>query len=275
MPLSIADGALPWQRLAVLHKHPRDDQIQFDEPTHTYTIDGVREGWVSCTTFIHKFFPPFDADAIIDKMMNSNKWPQSKYFGITREEIKKQWDDKRDAASTAGTRMHLDIEHFYNALHAGGMEDADGWDANASSEWNYFQSYQCKIGHKMTAHRTEWLIFDEDVKIAGSVDMVYKKQDGTYAIYDWKRAAKIEYENRWQTMLPPLQHLPDTNYWHYSLQLNVYRTILEKQYDITVSELALVVLHPDNTGFKVIKCNIMPDEIEMMMDHRKANLHNP
>ena len=89
MPLSITDGALEWQRLAVVNKHERDDRIQFEEETHTYTIDGVRKGWTSCTGFLHNFFGHFDADAVIAKMMSSSKWVESKYYGMTAEAIKK------------------------------------------------------------------------------------------------------------------------------------------------------------------------------------------
>ena len=55
----------PWQELSFKNKHPRDDSISFDEPTHTYTVNGTYKGWTSCTGFIHKFFPHFDADADI------------------------------------------------------------------------------------------------------------------------------------------------------------------------------------------------------------------
>lgn len=120
MPLSITEGALAWQRLAEINKHPRDERILFEEESHTYTIDGTRAGWTSCTGFLHNFFGHFDADAVIAKMMTSPKWFESKYFGMTAEEIKKQWSDKGKASSEAGTRMHLDIEHFYNAMPAGG-----------------------------------------------------------------------------------------------------------------------------------------------------------
>ncbi len=101
MPLTITDGALPWQRLAVKHVHPRDARISFEEESHTYTIDGVKEGWTSCTTFIHSFFQHFDPDAVIAKMMSSRKWPESKYYGMTAEEIKKQWSDSGAEASAA------------------------------------------------------------------------------------------------------------------------------------------------------------------------------
>jgi len=298
MPLSITDGALPWQRLAVLHAHERDERIQFEEESHTYTIDGVRAGWTSCTGFLHNFFGHFDADAVIKKMMASPKWYASKYYGMTAEEIKKQWSDKGKASSEAGTRMHLDIEHFYNAMPyrliqnlqrsaepasacSWSMEDGwaglaeDKWEPAEGAEWNYFLDYQKRHGSQFTPFRTEWLVFDEQHKVAGSIDMVYKKPDGTLAIYDWKRIEELKTENRFQSGLGPVAHLPDTNYWHYSLQLNVYRYILQKYYGYTVSELALVVLHPNNKTWRVARLNFMDEEVAGMMEARARALVVP
>jgi hypothetical protein len=273
MPLSISDGALPWQRLAVKNKHPRDDRISFEEETHTYTIDGVKEGWTSCTGFIHSFFGHFDPDEVIAKMMSSRKWPQSKYYGMTAEEIKKQWSDSGNEASAAGTRMHLDIEHYNNAEPVGNLA-GDEWEPNPGPEWDYFLAYERKhrIKKGFEPFRTEWLVFKEDIKLAGSIDMVYKKPDGSLAIYDWKRAKEMKYENSYQSGLGPLDHLPDTNYWHYSLQLNIYRRILEELYDVTVTELALVVLHPNQPSYRVIQLNRMDDEVTAMFESRRAKL---
>jgi len=283
MPQSISDGALPWQRLAVVNKHIRDERIQFEEETHTYTIDGVSAGWLSCTTFLHHFFGEFDADATIAKMMSSSRWPESKYFGMTAEQIKKQWSDKGKASSEAGTRMHLDIEHFYNALPAAWTQDtrpvdcetgckamisADNWEPAGGAEWRYFLEYQQRHGHVFQPFRTEWLGFDTEHRIAGSIDMVYMKSDGTLAIYDWKRVEDIKTENRWQQGKGPVDHLPDTNYWHYSLQLNVYRWILQRNYGFTVSELALVILHPLNQSWRVLRLNMLDDEVDGMMAAR-------
>lgn len=288
MPLSITDGALTWQRLAVVNKHPRDVRIQFEEETHTYTIDGTRAGWTSCTGFLHNFFEEFNADAVIAKMMASRKWADSKYYGMTAEAIKTQWAEKARLASEAGTRMHLDIEHFYNALPSvwsdsrertvdinvgtTAMREVDGWEPAGGPEWEYFCQYQRTHGSKFEPFRTEWLVFDEEHKVAGSIDMVYKKLDGTLAIYDWKRTEDLKMENSFQSGLGPVSHLPDTNYWHYSLQLNVYRYILQKHYDVTVSELALVVLHPINKSWRVAKVNMMDEEVADMMATRAAAL---
>jgi len=278
MPLSITDGALPWQRLAVTNVHPRDARISFEEETHTYTIDGSREGWVSCTGFIHKHFSAFDADGIIKKMMKSSKWKPGgesyeKYKGMTPDEIKKKWSDDGNDASSAGTRMHLDIERYYNASPVGNLA-GDSWEANPGSEWDYFMEFErrWRIPRGLYPFRTEWLVFNEQIKLAGSIDMIFTKPDGTLAIYDWKRAKKMEYENTYQSGLEPIQHLPDTNYWHYSLQLNIYRRMLEMFYDVKVSELALVVLHPNNRSFKVIQLNMMEDEVTDMFAKRARDL---
>jgi hypothetical protein len=273
MPQSISDGALPWQRLAVKNKHPRDDRISFEEETHTYTIDGEKEGWTSCTGFLHNFFGEFDADAVISKMMASPKWSQSKYYGKTAEEIKKGWSDSGTEASSLGTRMHLDIEHYNNAEPVGNLA-GDDWPPQEGPEWDYFLKFEKKHRKRkgFVPFRTEWLVFKEDIKLAGSIDMVYLKPDGTFAIYDWKRAKEIKYENSYQSGLPPISHLPDTNYWHYSLQLNVYRRILEELYGATVSEMALVILHPNNDSYQVVMLNRMDDEVTAMIEWRRAKL---
>jgi hypothetical protein len=43
--------------------HERDKLIEFDEPTHKYTING--EEGVCVTTFLHGHFDHFDSDKII------------------------------------------------------------------------------------------------------------------------------------------------------------------------------------------------------------------
>ena len=78
--------------------------------------------------------------------------------------------------------------------------------------------------------------------------MVYENEDGTLSIYDWKRAkeiVKISAYNKF-ALSEAICHLPDTNYWHYALQLNMYKYILEKKYGKKVRDLYLVCCHPDS-----------------------------
>jgi hypothetical protein len=192
---------------------------------------------------------------------------------MTREQIKKQWSDSCAEASGAGTKMHLDIERYYNAEPVGNLA-GDAYTPTPGLEWDYFHAFETRWrkARGFVPLRTEWLVFKEDLQLAGSIDMVYTKPDGTLAIYDWKRTKELKYENKWQSMKAPIDHLPDTNYWHYSLQLNIYRRILQELYDVTVSELALVILHPNQPSFRVVRLNLMDAEVEWMMEARRASM---
>jgi len=258
----------PWQELSFKNKHPRDNQIQFDEPTHVYTVNGSSKGIISCTKFLHDFFPHFDATAVITKMMSSPKWPQSKYYGMTAAEIKKSWDDNGSSASGAGTAMHLGIEQF---LH--GHPELISDEVKESLEWRYFMNFWKDVKEDLVPYRSEWEVWSEEYKLAGSIDMIfYRKSDDSYVIYDWKRSKEIKQENSFGTGFGPVSHLPDANYWHYTLQLNVYRWFLETYYGLKISDMYIVIMHPNNSNYKRYKLNRMDEEVAGMLQDRKDKL---
>lgn len=252
--------------LSKKHPHPRDACISFDEGPHIYTINGD-SGFMSVTTWNHLHFAHFDADKIISKMMRSRNWSNSKYFGMTPDEIKASWDKNRDEAASAGTAMHYNIECFYNEVEV----DEQAKDCD---EWRYFTRFHEDYKH-LKPYRTEWMIYDEDLKFAGSVDMTFENEDGTIEIYDWKRSKEIKFENQYQSSTTPcISHLPDCNYYHYSLQLNTYKAILEKNYGKTISGMYLVCLHPNNQNknYQRIKVEDLSDEIDDLFEVRKIML---
>jgi ATP-dependent exoDNAse (exonuclease V) beta subunit len=256
----------PWQKLSFQNKHPRDDSIVFDEPTHTYTVNGVYKGWSSCTGFIHGFFPHFDADAVIQKMMSSPKWPQNKYFGKTAKQIKDEWSANGASASSQGTAMHLAIEQF---LH--GRPDLIEPSIKKTPEWQYFSNFWRDVRDDLVPYRSEWEVWSEEYKLAGSIDMVfYQKSTDSYVIYDWKRSKEIKTDNDWETGYGPVEHLPNCNYWHYTLQLNTYRWFLETYYGLKITDMCIVIFHPDNSNYKLFHLNRLEDEILGMLDDRKT-----
>jgi hypothetical protein len=256
-----------WQNLSRINYHPRDDKILFVEETHKYYIDGNCDGNLSCTGFIHEFFGHFDPKGIIAKMRkNPVKWAQSKYFGKTDEEIIKEWNDNGKAASEAGTAMHLAIEQF---LH--GSSEQIKPEVKDTPEWRYFMKFWADCGGDLEPYRSEWEVWtSSDIKLCGSIDMVFRrKSDGRFVIYDWKRSKEIKAENPFGMGLAPLDHLPDCNYWHYTLQLNVYKWMLEKYYGLDVADLYLVILHPDNPSYRRMRLNILTEEVEDMIECRR------
>ena len=97
--------------LATINAHPRDSHISFDEGPHIYTIDGESD-YTSVTTWNHSHFPHFDSDKIIDTMMSSKKWPNTTYFGKTKEEIKKLWSDNGKKASEQELKCIMTLNVF-------------------------------------------------------------------------------------------------------------------------------------------------------------------
>jgi hypothetical protein len=274
--------------LSVRNSHPRDANIQFIEEGHKYTILTEPDvKYTSVTTWNHSHFPKFDADKIINNMMKSKGWKEGhKYWGLTPEQIKAQWNSNKDAVSGAGTDLHYEIECFQNdkrfqfaytnkELYQVYMSDNKESHDFKAIEWQYFINF-VKDFPELKPFRTEWLIYDDEVKISGSIDMVYENSDGTLSIYDWKRCKNITRINNFNKFALPPQvcHLPDSNFWHYALQLNTYKAILEKKYGKIIKELFLVRLHPDaeEKTYELIKLPDLSTEIKELFEERKKQI---
>ena len=104
--------------------HPRDKDISLDEPTHTYTINGESGKHMSVTRWIHGLFPAFDAEMNIDKMMASDKWSKSKYFGMTKEEIKRS-DSRGEPKFYGVAKMKRNVSCFCRHQVRQDVEAAD------------------------------------------------------------------------------------------------------------------------------------------------------
>ena len=219
--------------LSEKNAHERDIHIKFEETGHKYSIKGDTS-FVSVTTWLKKFFEPFNSDLIIDRMMRSPKWPNNKYFGMTKQNIKNLWRQNGDEAARLGTAMHKSIEDFYN----GEKIEYDSFEMKCFEEF--------VIDHPLVPYRTEWTVYDEELKLCGSIDMTFINEDGSLSIYDWKRCKSMDLQSDFNKYaLAPIQTVPDTNYWHYTIQLNAYKTIIERNYGFKVKELVLIAIHPE------------------------------
>jgi hypothetical protein len=267
--------------LASRNPHPRDAHIHFDEGPHKYTIQGI-EGitpeteFTSVTTLVHQYFEHFDAKKVIAAMMrNQKKWndpvANAKYYGKTAEEIEQMWANAGRDAAAAGTAMHCEIECFYNTPPEQQQSSA------TTPEFKYFLNFNNEYKSTLRPYRTEWTVFHEEARIAGSIDMIYEliQPDATtdaadLTIYDWKRCREITKTNRANKFAthPAIEHLPDTNYWHYALQLNVYKYILQKKYGKTITDLYLIVLHPEAQNYQRVKLPDLQSEVAELFEER-------
>jgi ATP-dependent exoDNAse (exonuclease V) beta subunit len=271
--------------LSCQNAHKRDRHIKFFEEGHKYTIDtDPHSKYTSVTTWNHSHFPKFEPDAVITNMMKGKSWKEGhKYWGLTPDQIKTMWSNNGSSVSSSGTDMHFNIECFMNNrnlppnyTHKELYEAYQPTSAEPQPlEWQYFMQFVKDTPH-LKPYRTEWLVFNEEFKLAGSIDMVYENPDGTISIYDWKRSKDITRINTFNKYATTrcICHMPDSNFWHYALQLNTYKTILEQKYGKIVKDLFLVRLHPDieEKTYELIPLPILKTEMKDLFEERKTNL---
>lgn len=248
--------------LSQLNTHARDARIVFLPTTHTYVVDGSHIGITSVTTFIHQYFPKFDASRVLKKMKKTVK--AEKYPGLSDDAIKNKWTEDGKKSSEKGTSLHQMIESFYNGEKI----------ESETIEFRHFLAFHETIKTHLIPYRTEWSIFDGEIDLAGQLDMLYKKDDGTYALYDWKCVKEIKMANPYEKGIDLCNSLDHCNYYHYSLQLHIYKRILETRYDIVVSDAKLVVLHPSNETYVLYNIADVSSYVEKMFAQRLCQINS-
>jgi ATP-dependent exoDNAse (exonuclease V) beta subunit len=230
-----------------------DDRIILNNENHTYVLSnqpGIK--FISVTTFIEKFFEGFDPELVANKLINN----YSKYSNFSVSELISKWK----AAADHGTKVHTEIEHWIRS----GVEP------------NELKAKNCKEWLRVNFDKSdviffpEIIVYSEELSIAGTIDLVTQnKKTGVYDIYDWKTSKKIEmrsYGNKRGTH-EVTKKIMDCNFYHYSLQMSLYRYILEKYYDIEINNNHIVHLRDD--GVKTISTPYMKNEISAMLNHEK------
>ena len=294
--MQVESDSVDMQLLAKLNAHPRDKNITFQEKGHLYfvtitNLDGstfILEDVLSVTTWNKTFFKEFDAGEVIRKMKSSKKYKEGhRYWNMTDTQIRQRWNAKRNAASDSGTNLHEKIERFFNhnppspdqpRTH-GTLFDVCSRDSNVK-EWLYFLAF-VNDHRDMIPYRTEWRIYHEELHLAGSVDIVYRDPAVANGVMlaDWKRTGEIVRKNNYgEFAIPwPICHIHNTNFWHYALQLNTYKYILESKYGVIVTKMFLVQLHPDSeesTGYQIHDIPDMSLEMANLVQGRLAGIKN-
>lgn len=240
--------------------HRRDRCIEFDAASHTYTAicpDGLRLPCDSVTTVVEGLFDKFDAEYWAARKATP-KHPA--------EVIIKEWEAKGKEARDLGTLMHDRIERHY-------LSELIENEAFEDPAFRNFLTFSKRI--QLTPYRSEWRIFSEKYRIAGTLDFL--AFDGrNFEIYDWKRSNKIVdksgkpiTENRFgRHAHDPISDVPDTTFQHYALQLSLYRYILETEYNIQPVACHLGNFHPDYSEPYVVDVPYLRTQVVRILNSR-------
>jgi len=203
----------------------------------------------SVTTVASRCFSPFDAKKAIASILGSKNYnkPDYDYYQMTDCQISNQWL----AANLLGTLLHFFIE-----LDCNGMASVI---PNSMKEKTWRQYLQFKsdfISNKYVPYLTELRVYDLDYDLAGSIDAVFVRREEyvqaktenrppKIVLIDWKRTKTLSDRSFTGEMAaPPLQAFPDANFFKYSMQLNIYKHLIEKNTKYTVEAMYLCRFHP-------------------------------
>ena len=254
--------------LAALHPLVRDRRIIFDEPSHTYRIDGIPAPW-SVTSFLALYSHGFDPQNAVRTMMENPTWHErhpelmaTNGEPMTEEQVIETWRVNGETQSKRGTLMHWHIELYLN-----------GYDLAEPQSPEFLQFLVFKHSFmdplRLIPMRTELTMFHCGLCIAGQADLVCLDANGDAVIIDWKRSGRINfYGFRGQMLHAPLEHVADCNWSKFCLQLNTYAYILETEYALRVAAMYIAVFHPKQLGVpRVYVVPRMEKEIQNLVDH--------
>ncbi len=247
-------------------RYPLDLEIDFEPEEHIYTCYGHRQ-LVSVSAIIGHFFERFDA--------LSQAIAQWERYRKPVEESLDNWDRIGRLASEVGTFLHEQTENYFQrgyfedeyVLRFGDKEERISIGREKQQFLNFIRDYQIE------PYRQEWPIFDSELNIAGTIDLICRNDDDTFTIYDWKRSAKVVngignpiIEGYRGKKSHNGLELPDTPYFHYCVQQNLYRYMLQRYYGVQVHDMNLVVLHPDYPDYFVVPIPAMDDVVSRILE---------
>ena len=246
-------------------RYEQDAYIDFESYEHIYIYNG-RQRMLPVSSLVGYFFESFNALAAAERKCQN--------YSIPVEESLDQWDRIGTMASEVGTFMHAQTESYFRD---GTFETIYPFCYNGETEAislekekQYF--LQFVSDYAIRPYRQEWPVYDLALNVAGTIDLICQEDDGSFTIYDWKRSSKVV-----NALGQPITegfngkmslngiNLPDTSFYHYCLQQNLYRYMLEQHYGIRVRAMNLVVLCASYPSYYVAQVPKMDEVVNKMV----------
>lgn len=247
-----------------------NDITFFDKP-HKYYIDGKE--LISVTTLIHKYQEEF----------NEDYWSnyKSEQFSISQREILRAWNFINKKGTIKGSAIHDYAENLFQNKKFEYPKDIIlnefGFDP-VINEYNitkkHVDNFYANAHNKLIPIRTEMILYDKESLIAGMLDIIfYNIKTKEFQIWDWKTNKDFTFEMKSRHLLDNLFTLEDCDLEIYSLQLELYKYIIEKNTDIKLGKSYIVWFSHNNDNYKVIETKDRKYYVENIVDKRISELN--
>jgi len=189
----------------------------------------------SPTGIIKDLHEEFDTIPQAKKYIKKHKLP------ITWQQLAYSWEMLGDIASEEGTLLHAYGESLWNKWPMPGPDNI---------KTRYVERIHKRLSEKYILAKTELLVYSTTFRLAGQVDLLIKNEDSSeYIILDYKFLKKPlemksfynRFTKKYKHMYGPFSKLMDCNYFHYSVQMEIYRYLMGKLGTKVVSKKLMVV----------------------------------
>lgn len=241
--------------------------IKYIDSTHQYHYDGVPQ--TSVTTFIGNFKPKFDSEKEAEKYAAKR--------GLIYEDVLESWEYTRNYASIKGKSLHSFVENwYYNRIFEYNEDDlttqfGESMVKNIEKMIRLFKQFYADSKDVLVPIRSELIVGDKDFNISGTVDQLfYNKKYNELQIFDWKTNKAIEFSNAYGNRFDrPISHLDVCEFNTYSLQLSIYKYIIEKNTNLKIGNTYIVWFNELNEEYKIFKCADLRNDFEKMLKFPK------
>lgn len=238
--------------------------LYFDEGPHKYTDSNGNE-YVSVTTLIGNYCPKFDAKYWAHKKAREQGVSEKEILKQW-DKIKNEACDRGTNTHNGIENAIKDVSKFKEAIQylqqVGGRcitvadipnlipTPLDVYKFKEATENKYEEIYRVFQFYTERGYTiySEIGVFDPELLISGTIDILCDRPTD-FVILDWKtNRGGLQFEsgyykkdkttipnqltNEWvrknDKMLPPLNHLPECNGSHYSMQLSIYARLTER-----------------------------------------------
>lgn len=238
--------------------------IKFFSKNHTYEINGEKASG-SVTGLLKKFEQPFPRDEVAQRI--------AKRDGILIEDVLIDWDYKRDYSSHKGSEFHLFAENYLQRRQetidrkmiesflkskGKGLENVEKYYKEIAILIRNFLDFYNWWDQRYILIKSEFVVGDAITKICGTIDnLSYNTEKNELELFDYKTNKSIDKTNTFgNRMLAPFDYLPQCSHVTYSLQLWVYKLIIERNSPFKIGDLHIVWVGDENKYEKIEVLNL-------------------
>ena len=228
------------------------NEIRFNDPDHSYFFKD--RPCMSVTEFIGSYKKPFPAEIIAAKY--------AKKHGLTKQEVLDDWEEKKVTAQVKGTEIHKYIEMKFCCRNYVPNLDVD------LGLIEMVDNFYKDTKNKLIPIKQEFIVGDYTMGICGTIDsLFYNKKSNEIQIWDYKTNKDITYKSKYKKkMMDEVKHLEECEMNTYSLQLEIYKQIIERNTSLKVGKKFLCWFNENNDNYKIIETIELKDEVTKLLN---------